>query len=156
MIPPTFRKRYLSIAQPQVVGVGIALTMIAIDTPLPTRVIAYVSLVGYGATLLFWSVFFFSFPHIRRGWQRMLFTLYRIGQVAFIVTATVALRSLFNSFGDRFHWLLVGLGLIEFSEHFVVQWIDGNGRLFVQRPSHAWLGGAAGIALQHSNRTMKL
>lgn len=85
----------------------------------------------------------------------MLFALYRIGQAAFLVIAIAALWSLFSSFGDLFHWLLIGLGLLEFSEHFVVRWIDGNGRLFIQRPSHAWRGGAVGIALQHSGRTMK-
>ncbi len=156
LIPPTFRKRYLSIAPPQVVGVSIALITIAIEAPLSTSVIAYVSLIGYGVGLLFWSAFFSSYPHIRIGRQRMLFTLYRIGQAAFIVIVIVALWSIFSSFGDLLHWLLVGLGLLELSEHFVVRWIDGNGRLFVQRFSHAWLGGAAGIALQHTSRTMKL
>ncbi len=43
MIPPTFRQRYFSIAQPQVAGVGITLIAIAIEAPLPTSVIAYVS-----------------------------------------------------------------------------------------------------------------
>jgi hypothetical protein len=156
MMRRTFRKRLLIIAQPQVVGIGIALITLSTSAPLPTRVIAYVLLMGYGATLLIWSVFFLSFPHIRIGQQRMLFMLYRIGQAAFIFTATVAFWSLFSSFGDVLHWTLVGLGLLEFSVHFMVRWIDGNGRLFIQRPSHAWIGGADGIALQHSNRTMKL
>lgn len=137
-------------------GAGIALTTIAIDAPLLTSVIAYVSLVGYGVTLLFWSAFFLSFPYELTGRQGMSFPLYRLGQAAFIVTAIAALWSLFSSFGDLLHWLLVGLGLLEFSEHFVVRWIDGNEKLFIKRPSHAWLGGAAGIALQHSSRTKKL
>ncbi len=75
----------------------------------------------------------------------MLFTLYRIGQAAFIVTVTVALWPLFISFGDLLHWLLAGLGMLELSEHFVVRWIDGNGR-FRQRFSHAWLVRGAGEA----------
>lgn len=156
MIPPTFRKRALSIAQPQVAGVGIPLITITMEASPLNNAIAYASLLGYGVILLFWSAFFLSFPYIRLGWQRMLFALYRIGQVAFIVTATVALWSLFSSFGELLHRLLVGLGLLEFSEHFVVRWIDGSGRLFIQRRSHAWLGGAAEIALQYSTRTMKL
>jgi hypothetical protein len=155
MMLPTFRKRYLSIAQPQVAGVSLALITITTEAPFPTSVIAYVSLIGYGVILFFWSAFFLSFPNVSKGRQKMLFTLYHIGQAAFLITATVALWSLFSSFGDVLHWLLVGLGLLEFSEHFVVRWIDGNGRLFIRRPSHAWRGGAVKIALQHSSRTMK-
>lgn len=152
---PALRKRYLSIAQVQVAGVTLALVTIATGASLPTNVVAGVSLIGYGAIVVFWGAYFSSFPNVPRGRTRILFTLYRIGQAAFLVTATVALWSLLTSFGDLLHWLLVGLGLLEFSEHFVVRWIDGNGRLFIQRPSHAWRGGAVGIALQHSSRTMK-
>lgn len=155
MIPPMFRKRYVSIVLPQMAGISLALMTIATEAPFPTSVIAYVSFIGYGVILLFWGVFFASFPNVRKGRQTMLLTLYRIGQAAFFVTATVALWSLCSSFGDLFHWLLVGLGLLEFSEHVVVRWIDGNGRLFIRRPPHTWRGGAAGIALQHSSRVIK-
>ena len=131
-----FRKRLLIIAQPQIVGIGIALITLSTSAPLPKSVIAYILLIGYGATLLFWSAFFSSFPHISSVRRRILLLLYHIGQAAFICTATVALWSLFSSFGDLLHWFLVGLGLLEFSVHFVVRWIDGDGRLFIQRPSH--------------------
>ncbi len=156
MILAAFRKRYVSIALPQTVGVSLALITLAAEEPFPTSVIAYVSLIGYGTTLFFWSAFFSSFPHVSQCRQKMLFMLYRIGQAACIVTVTVAFWSLFSSFGDVLHWILVGLGLLEFSEHYVVRWIDGNGRLFIQRPSHTWRGGAIGIALQRANRAMRL
>ncbi len=154
MIRATFRKRYLSIALPQVIGASLALITLATEAPFPTSVIALVSLIGYGMILFFWSALFSSFPQFRQGQQRILFTFYRIGQAAFLVIMTVATWSLFSLFGDLLHWLLIALGFLEFSEHFVIRWIDGNGRLFIQRPSHAWLGGAAGIALHRSSRAM--
>ncbi len=91
MIRSAFRRRYVAIAQPQVVGTAIALLAVSIGAPLPTVIVACVSLVGYGASLLFWGVFFSSFPTIGRRRQKMLLALYRIGQVAFVGTAAVAI-----------------------------------------------------------------
>ncbi len=156
MIRSAFRRRYVTIAQPQVVGTAIALLTVFTGAPLPTVVVACVSLVGYGASLLFWRVFFSSFPNIGRGRQRMLLALYRIGQVAFVGTAAVAVWSLLYSFGDVLHGAIVGLGLLEFSEHFAIRWLDGQGRWFTQRPVRAWMGGAAGIALRHFRREVPL
>ncbi|MCS6826393.1 MAG: hypothetical protein NZ553_07260 [Caldilinea sp.] len=152
MILTTFRKRFLSIALPQMAGIGFALVTISTDSPLPTMMMAYVSLISFSTILFFWTAFFLSFPNILIGQRKMLFMLYRIGQATFVVTMAVALWSLFSLFGNLSHWLLVGLGLLECSEHFVVRWLDGNGKFFIQRPSHAWIGGAAGIALKRSSK----
>gem|GEM_PF-2132420 len=156
MIRSAFRRRYVAIAQPQVVGTAIALLTVSIGAPLPTVIVAWVSLVGYGASLLFWEVFFFSFPTIGRRRQKTLLALYRIGQVAFVGTAAVAIWSLLHSFGDVLHCVMLGLALLEFSNYFVIRWLDGQGRWFTQRSRRAWIGGAAGIALRHFPRGVSL
>ncbi len=156
MIRSAFRRRYVAIAQPQVVGTAIALLTVSIGAPLPTVIVAWVSLVGYGASLLFWGVFFSSFPTIGRRRQKTLLALYRIGQVAFVGTAAVAIWSLLHSFGDVLHCVMLGLALLEFSNYFVIRWLDGQGRWFTQRSRRAWIGGAAGIALRHFPRGVSL
>ncbi len=156
MIRSAFRRRYVAIAQPQVAGTATALLTVFTGAPPPTVAVACVSLVGYVASLLFWGVFFSSFPTIGRRRQKMLLALYRIGQVAFVGTAAVAIWSLLHSFGDVLHGAIVGLGLLEFSEHFAIRWLDGQGRWFTQCSRRAWIGGAAGIALRHFRREVPL
>lgn len=138
---PSFRKRYISIAIPQLAAAVVALVTIRTEVPLWTESLAWMSLVGFGTILLFWIVFFRSFPYVSTGSQRMLFMLYRIGQAVFIFTLAIALWSVFSLFGDFLHWGLIGLGLLEFSMHFAVRWMDGNGQLFMRRPANAWRGG---------------
>lgn len=151
----TFRNRFLSIALPQIAGMGIALVTVLTNYSVLTIIIAFVSFIGFGVILLFWTVFFLSFPNIRLSQHRILVILYRIGQVAFVLILTIGVGSVFTLAGEPLHWLLVGLNLLECSEHFMARWLDGNGKLFTQRPSHAWMGGAAGIALRHSVRRIK-
>jgi hypothetical protein len=156
MIRSAFRRRYVAIAQPQVVGTATALLTVFTGAPPPTVAVACVSLVGYVASLLFWGVFFSSFPTIGRRRQKMLLALYRIGQVACVSTAAMAIWSLAHSFGDVLHGAMIGLALLEFSNHFAIRWLDGQGRWFTQRSRRAWIGGAAGIALRHFRREVSL
>jgi hypothetical protein len=144
-----YRERLKAIRPYSIACIGLGTCALAIGRSTVEQIAGGAVLLGGAAAYSFWSVYLHSHPRFDRRQRLLLLMLYAVGTVAFLSVVGATVWSIASRQGGMFHWLIVGIGIVECGEHFGVRWLDGRSHWRVFGSPRHWLGGAAGIALRH-------
>ena len=146
-----YRERLKAIRHCPLFGVSLGATALAVGSlehSVPAQIAGGALFLGGFAAYCFWTIYLNAHPKFSGRQRGLLLVLYALGVVAFLSMVGVAVWSIAGRHGGLFHWLVVGIGIVDNGEHFAVRWIDGTGRWRVFGSPRHWLGGAAGVALR--------